>query len=903
MEHDELKLTDLISTDTLQIIQDSFCSMCNLAIGIADADGVMVTTDTLGAEFCCDYVKKSPLGRKRCEKCDRIGGERAYEEGRAVIFNCHSGLVDFAAPIIANGERVGSINGGQVRTHDIPEEELRAYARELDVDPDGYVKAYQKIRLIDEAELERSTSFIYKMSKVISDMAYDRYTLLQANEEIERAAQMKTDFLANMSHEIRTPMNAVIGMAEMALREDLPPEARGYVNQIISSGKTLLTIINDILDFSKIEAGKMSIEEEEYEPMSLLYDITNIINTRIGDKDVELILDISPHIPCKLLGDINRLKQIIINLANNAVKFTNEGQVVLSVHSFSLPDGSVELEIKVKDTGIGIKKQDLEKLFEAFQQVNSKRNRNIEGTGLGLAICQRLVKLMGGTIWAESEYGKGSIFAFRIKQEVMDARPSIFIRNKEHISAAGLVANAYLREHLKKDMAYLNVPYESLNSPDDLHIVAEKQIPFLFVGQGIYTTEIEEFVKSHPDVKVILMTNFKDSFKFSYKNFLVVKKPVFVLTLAAIFNGDEVNMHYTGRDDDFEFIAPEADILIVDDNAINLTVAEGLLKPVKMRIDTATSGQKAIEMVSVKKYDLILMDHMMPEIDGVETTHIIRRFYKEYEDVPIIALTANAVGGTKEMFLAEGMNDFVAKPIEMRIILAKLKTWLPKEKIQKITGTPEYTGAKVHEPTGDIAIDDLDVQYALKLLGNKDLFFAVLKDYYKVIDKKADLIKQYETTEDIRAYTIEVHALKSSSRQIGALELSKLAQMLEKAGNDGDVEFIHQNTDELLKQYKHYRKLLAALFESSDVSEQKKRVASADEIRELLQKIRNAAEELDMDSVTDILAVFSEYELDSVCKALYDDLETAVQEYDVDTCERIVLEWENLLSHSTVDET
>ncbi len=894
METEELRLTELISTDTLQSIQDSFCEICNVAIGIADVDGVMLTKDTLGSEFCCEYVKKSPLGRSRCEKCDRAGGELAYREDKAVIFNCHTGLVDFAAPIIANGVRVGSINGGQVRTEEIPEEKLRSYAEELGVDPDGYVAAYQKIRLVDKSELERSTDFIYRMSKIISDMAYDRYALLHANEEIERAAQMKTDFLANMSHEIRTPMNAVIGMAEMALREELPAEARGYVSQIISSGKTLLTIINDILDFSKIEAGKMSIEEDEYEPMSLINDITNIINTRIGEKDVELILDISPDIPCKLLGDINRLKQVIINLANNAVKFTNEGQVVLSVHFTKGGEDTIELEVCVKDTGIGIKQEDLAKLFEAFQQVNSKRNRNIEGTGLGLAICERIVKLMGGQIWAESEYGKGSKFSFRISQKVMDQRPSVQIREREKIAAAGLVANGYLREHLIKDMGYLGISYETLSGPEDLCIVAEKKIPFLFIGQGIYSSEIEEFVKDHPEVKVIMMTNFKDSFKFSYKNFLVVKKPVYVLTLAAIFNGEEINMGYSGRGDDFEFIAPEAEILIVDDNAINLTVAEGLLKPLKMKIDTATSGQKAIEMVSLKKYDLIFMDHMMPEIDGVETTHIIRRFYKEYADVPIIALTANAVGSTKEMFLAEGMNDFVAKPIEMRVILSKLRNWLPKNKILKSVHVEDET-VVCSDTAPDLQIEGLDTAYALNLLGSEDLFLAVLKDYYKVIDKKADTIKQLEVNEAWHEYTIEVHALKSSSKQIGALELSKLAQQMEKAGNENNAQLIHQCTDDMLRQYKQYQKILAPLFAQPVETKEKKVMVANEELQLLLHQIREAAEELDMDSIGDVLNCMACYEFDEKSYAFYALLENAVQEYDVEACESIVQEWEAAL--------
>ena len=401
-EEEKLLLTELIDVDTLQLIQDTFAGITGVTIGISDANGVNVTRDTHSTEFCQNFNKKSPIGRTRCEKCDKEGTELALCMGKSVTYNCHAGLIDFAAPIVAHGEMIGCITGGQVRTEELDEVQLRRVAEEIQVDPDAYVAAAQKIPYISEEHLERATEFLYKMSTIISEMALDRYEVIEANKEIERAAQMKSDFLANMSHEIRTPMNAVIGMAEMALREDLPSAARGYVSQIISSGKTLLTIINDILDFSKIESGKMDVEEAEYEPMSIVNDVANIINTRIGEKDVELILDIAPDLPRRIVGDCERIKQVIINLSNNAVKFTRQGQVALKVGFTKTDVDEMRLEVAIKDTGIGIKKEDLPRLFKSFQQLDSKRNRNIEGTGLGLAISQRFVELMGGEISVES---------------------------------------------------------------------------------------------------------------------------------------------------------------------------------------------------------------------------------------------------------------------------------------------------------------------------------------------------------------------------------------------------------------------------------------------------------------------------------------------------------------------
>ena len=475
---ENIYITDLIAPEVLQQIQDAFCAMSNIAAGIADLNGVAVTTDSLSTDFCMNYNKKSLIGRARCEQCDKQGGELALEKKRFVSYHCHTGLVDFAAPIMANGKMIGSFIGGQIRTTELDEDRLLEIADEIGVDPQEYLTAAKKIRLVEEEELKRAGEFLYKISNILSNMAYNRYQVLQANKEIERAAQMKSDFLANMSHEIRTPMNAVIGMAQMALREELPSNARTYINQIISSGKTLLTIINDVLDFSKIESGKMDIEETEYEPMSVINDVSNMIMTRVMDKDVELILDIAPDLPRKLYGDSNRIKQIMINIANNAVKFTKEGQVVLKVGFECIGEEEILLLISVSDTGIGIKKEDMERLFESFQQVDSKRNRNIEGTGLGLAICKKLLELMNGKIWVESEFGKGSTFSVCIPQRVLDTRPSVIIRDNEMILATGLIKNVFVKQQMEKDMKKLRIHYQTLDTEEYLDKAAGAQ--FLF---------------------------------------------------------------------------------------------------------------------------------------------------------------------------------------------------------------------------------------------------------------------------------------------------------------------------------------------------------------------------------------------------------------------------------------
>jgi len=885
---DDIKLTDLISVETLQLIQDSFCEICNIAIGISDENGVNVTKDTLPSDFCLNYNKKSPIGRARCEECDRRGGEMALKQGRTVIYNCHAGLVDFAAPIIAHGKMVGSITGGQVRTGELDENWLRETAAEIEVDPDGYVEAAKKIRYIDEEELERVTKFLYQMSTIISNMAYDRYALIKANEEVEHAAQMKSDFLANMSHEIRTPMNAVIGMAEMALREDLPKDAREYIGQIISSGKTLLTIINDILDFSKIDAGKMTMEEEEYEMMSLINDVSNIINTRIGDKDIELILDIDPKMPRIIKGDINRLKQVIINLSNNAVKFTKEGQVVLKVSFQKKSQDEILLMVAVQDTGIGIKKEDVNRLFEAFQQVDSKRNRNIEGTGLGLTISKRIINLMGGDIWVESEYGKGSLFSFAIPQKIVDETPSISITDEDKKKVAVLVANGFLKNHLEKDMWQLGIDYVSLDSEDELDKLED--VSYLFVGQGMFSERVSEYVHDHPDMKTILMIDFRNDVKSNMSNLLVVRKPVYVLNIASLLKGEDLEAKFSCSGmDDFDFVAPDAEILIVDDNVINLTVAEGLLKPLQMKIEKAISGKQAVEMISAKKYDLVFMDHMMPEMDGVETTRVIRRFHPEYEKLPIIALTANAVSGTKEMFIEEGMNDFIAKPIEMRTMLAKLRAWLPKEKIVKVS---KGMNTAVKEEKKTIDIQGLDTEEAMRLLGNEALYFKVLKDYYQVIEKKSSIIYETVKNQDWDRYTIEVHALKSASKQIGAMELSKLAARLEQAGNERDIELINASTDEMLTSYMEYKYILEPYFESDKEDKNgDEEVITEELLMQYFTDIEEALLDLDMDKVEELVEEMSGYSYEDTSEKYFTELKDAVMEYDADKCEDTIKRW------------
>lgn len=895
----ELKLTDLIDVESLQKIQDAFSDMSGIASVITDAHGIIQTKPSGFSDFCQEYVRNTEEGRKRCEKCDKQGTERAGKAGVSCAYFCHAGLVEFAAPIMAHGHLVGCFIGGQMLTIPPDEEQIRRVAEEIGVDADGLVRAAQDIRIVDKETIKKVSNALYTIANVLSDIAYSKYQVSLTNMELKKSSNMKSDFLANMSHEIRTPMNAVIGMAEMALREDLTPAAREYIGQIKSSGQTLLTIINDILDFSKIESGMMDISDVEYEPMSMINDVSNIIMTRIGSKELELTVDINPDLPAGLYGDHVRIKQVMVNLANNAVKFTKEGNVHVKIDFLQTSEDMIELIVSITDTGSGIKESDMDKLFKSFQQLDSKRNRNIEGTGLGLAICRQLVTLMKGRIHVDSVYGKGSTFSFVIPQKVTDLQSSVE-KLPGNIMAAGLIQSEYIAQELALDMERLGVTYERLESEENLNQIEERGAGYFFVEQPLFTEAVQYFLRLHPDVCGVLLTNHRSVRSYDLANLRMVKKPLYILGLANIFTGREDNAAFSMMEaEDFDFVAPTAEILVVDDNAINLTVAKGLLNPLEMKIDTAMSGKDAVLMVTDKRYDIIFMDHMMPEMDGVETTRVIRRLLGNNGQVPIIALTANAVEGTAEMFISEGMNDLVTKPIEMRDMVSRLRKWLPAEKIEKKKNKNNAQLRNAHREdeglqTTNIVIAGLDVEKAMGFLGNEELFWSVLKEYYRVIDKKCALIQEYEQAEKWKDYTVEVHALKSASRQIGATDLAQTAEQMEAAGNAGNAALIHKITPGMLEEYMFYKGILAPYFIKEEETDSG-RAAEAGELSELFRQMEEAMENLDMDAMEQVVKDMGQYSYSDAQRSIFEKLKNAVEDIDTERCEEIIAEWKKEL--------
>lgn len=577
--------------------------------------------------------------------------------------------------------------------------------------------------------------------------------IMEAKLEAESANRAKSTFLATMSHEIRTPMNAIVGFSEIALKDNVSPRTESYLEKINRAAHTLLTIINDILDFSKIESGKLEIIPVAYNLQTLIDDLESIVKVRISSKSVKLFIKIEENVPRWLFGDDIRIKQVLLNLAGNAAKFTEDGEIriCIKVHEDSnnskktgfAENEKILLDFSVQDTGIGIKPEDLKMLFNSFQQVDMLHNRKKEGSGLGLAISRQLVSLMGGTFDVKSEYGKGSDFSFTIPQVVSKEKSS----------------------------------------------------------------NIEE------------------------------------------------NINFT---------APGAKVLVVDDNEVNILVAQGYLAQYKCTVETCTNGAEAVEKAKNGDFDIIFMDHMMPVMDGEEATLLIRENEKKSgKKNCIVALTANAVDGAREKFLATGFDDFLSKPIEEKELYRVMKAGIPREKciFSEKTETQESENKNKIDKT-------------------------ILKTFYSQIEKKSALIRELEekaenSDEDaLNSYKIEVHALKSSAKICGFEDLSVSAAELEKAAGEKDIETIKQKTPALLEKYSEAEKSLKEQLELSEKPKENLKTATEAEIRALFKEIKKSAESGDLEKAEEDFAALNGLALPENLDATVKELSEALEEID-----------------------
>ncbi len=662
-------------------------------------------------------------------------------------------------------------------------------------------------------------------------------------EELKEAERSKDDFLANVSHEIRTPINTICGMSEVALYEDDPAKIRSSLRAIQSAGRNLTSVVVDILDFSELQSGKMAIENEVYNIASTVNDVINMSMALKDKKPIELVVDCDASLPSGLYGDEKKIRRVIMNFVSNALKFTSEGSVKISISGRREAYG-LNLCVSVTDTGIGIKEESLEKLFNSFSQVDTKRTRQEGGIGLGLAFSQTIVQKMGGIITVKSKYGRGTTIQFVIPQKIIEEQPIISVKNKEALNiAVYLNMEQFAIAGMRDDyISAISNMVQQLQVKCQIYSDFEffkrrnsiENFTHIFISLTEYREQTAYFDELSSTAKVTVVLDAVEMESIINPNIILLSKPLYILPVVSVLNEECGRGERAVITSKRKFIAPAAKVLIVDDNWMNLKVMEGLLERYQMKVSTAVNGPEALEKIQSKEFDFVFMDHMMPEMDGVEVFHRIRnKVGSYYKKVPIIAVTANAIAGSREMFMREGFNDFIEKPVELSVLDRLLRRHIPKEKMEYIEAiedketeqietiyekeTDRKEGAlgeislkktapkkmeAAEEKHQTLRIGDLDVEKGLLYCGGSSSYLEILGQYCRNGNDHITKIERLFEEKDWKNYTIEVHALKSMMMSVGAMPLSEQAKQLERAGKRGDTAWIMVSHSSMITEYK-----------------------------------------------------------------------------------------------------
>ncbi len=631
---------------------------------------------------------------------------------------------------------------------------------------------------------ERITGYCATLVDV-TDMHNMLEEMQSLRNQADAANQSKSRFLASMSHEIRTPMNAIVGYSDLLINEVTTESGRNYARAMRSSSTSLLHIINDILDFSKIEQGKLEIIEDEYRIEQLFNEITDIMSMPAEKKGLRFLASLEQDIPSVLYGDKIRIRQILFNIVSNAIKYTNDGSVKMIAEWERESDDRLELSFIISDTGIGIKKDDMNKLYIDFEQVDTKRNYGVEGTGLGLSITKSLLEMMGGSIHIESEYGVGTTVVIRLKQRIVDEKPINEIRNKQDEK---------------------NEKASGLSSPS--------------------------------------------------------------------------------------ICAPDAKILVVDDNRVNLQLMQSFLKQFRIVPELAGGGEEAVELARNNHYDIIFMDQMMPGMDGVEAMKAIRALGGERKNMPIIALTANAIAGTRNILLGEGFTDYASKPIAIKTLEFLLEQYLPGG---SQTLTAEVELAKTESKAAKRKIKPVLPAYInqekgiTNCGGDAEQYREILGIVFRYADEKLKKVQELLEAENYKNYTVEVHALKSNAATVGADKIAEIARAQEMAGKEGNIDELKKNHDRLVKEYGEFAEALKRYISGMEEYEADKEAASdgeavmsaeQEEYMQTFAEIRSSICEERYSDARDLFGILEFFELPPREKTVFTNMKRMLDDSD-----------------------